>query len=194
MTRQFRITCFIVLNLLTMAWSNRPEDFTSRVWTAFHTTLSPQSVRCLDCGTWLIERYGHLSGTGRRWMLFAALPRYEFRYAVEVTRADGTMQEGPRPQSEWRWFAALFDHKETKVELTLLTDVAARAAYARYLCRRLAAAGDPAAAIQLVSYRRDIPPRADALAGADKGDEVRQTTERIPCIAEPPPLVSEATS
>jgi hypothetical protein len=187
MSRKTRISLFCAFNLSVIVWANVPE----RVSKSFHEHLpaavSPEGVQCAQCGNWLIARYGHFTGLGTGWKLFAGLPRYHYWLTVEVLYPGGRTEERPRPVPEHRlsFLTPIFNHRENKYDLNLLGDLGARITLGRWLCRQIAAEGEAAETVQFIINRYDIVPRDQLTTFVGPPLHARQRMEQISCALLP---------
>ena len=132
------ISMFILLNVATVFFMNRPLWLSQRASHLLSTSLSPMGAyRVRFCG-WLMMWYAHVTGLDNRWQMFSHNSRFNWWYVINARYADSTTVVLPLPRQSPRtfWQRTLFDHKEAKFHLNIYGDPSARERYARYLCRQ----------------------------------------------------------
>jgi hypothetical protein len=133
---------------------------------------------------WL-RRHAHYLALDGHWMMFGQLPREDWWLTVTAQRLDGRRIRLPHPlrlrePAVPLWLA---DALEPKLDLNLIASQPHREAYARHVCRMLAARGTPARAVTLARQHRAILEPAVARRRADHhaaGVET-QLLETVPC-------------
>ena len=149
--KQVLLSLFIVLNLGTVLFINRPlwlvresdeivQGFTPRLAYRFNYT------------GWLIRRYAHLAGLDNLWQMFGRQSRFNWWYEITATYADGKTVVLPLPRQSPRtfWQAHFADYKEAKYHLNLYQSQELRQRYAHYLFREYAT--KDGAAIQTITF------------------------------------------
>lgn len=145
MVRKLLISAFCVLNVSAVLVMNQPEAVAraKEQWLSAHLTpVASYRVRWTE---WLVKRWAHLAGLDNRWTMFSTVHRFDWWYRIKAIRPAGP-ELLPLPLQSERSLVqrAFVDHKEAKIHLNMYGNPEWRRAYGRYLCRQLAAAGDPA--------------------------------------------------
>jgi len=189
MSEKFRkssINGFIVLNLLTVFYFNSPSWFTPLIQRLAEPLPAP-----LKSSWAFIQRsfgqYGHVTGMNGRWFMFGHQSRFNWWFFIMSTHFDGQTVALPleRQSSRTFWQDVLFDFKEAKFHLNLLTMERARLAYARYLCRQYPEAGGlPIQSIVFeIHQQRILPPQEAASANGHLSNQIRaQVFLNYPCV------------
>ncbi len=178
------ISAFIILNLATVGYVNRPA-WLSEAWDNTVNAL-PAPIPWLKKKGELIPRmYGHVTGLDRYWDMFSNLPRFNWWYVIKAEYADGTTVLLPLPRQSERTFLQrhFFDFKEAKFELNIYPRAGPpqseevlryRKAYAYYLARQYPTHnGAPIRAILWeVRTQRLLPAIQAELAGTHLDPEV----------------------
>ena len=132
------LSAFIVLNLFTVLFMNRPVPLGKRLNVAMNRHVGPTTAYRLRYSSYLVQRYAHLVGLDNRWQMFGRLPRFNWWYVIKA-RYDGAegvvlplAMQAPRTV----WQNLLFDFKEGKFYLNIYLRPTYRRAYAYYLCRQ----------------------------------------------------------
>ena len=139
-TRLF-VSCFIVLNLLTVAWINQPESWTDEKSKWIEQCLSSQQAYQLRIAAWRWQQYAHYAGLDNRWQMFGCQSRFNWWYDIRAIYSDGVEETSvllPLPNQSARTLVErmLFDLKERKFELNIYRNPVARESYSRYLARQ----------------------------------------------------------
>jgi len=135
------ISCFVVLNLLTIAWVNQPECFLEWKSKWIDQQLSPTEAYRLRYAAWRWQQYAHYSGLDNRWQMFGRQSRFNWWYDIRAVYSDGIIESSvllPLPNQSSRSLSErlLFDLKERKFELNIYRNPIARESYSRYLARQ----------------------------------------------------------
>ncbi len=139
--KRMLVSCFFVLNLLTVAWINLPEplvELTSK-WVDQHWT--PTQAYQLRYSAWRWQQYAHYAGLDNRWQMFGRQSRFNWWYDIRAVYSDGMRESSvllPLPNQSARNLSErmLFDLKERKFELNIYRSPIARESYSRYLARQ----------------------------------------------------------
>lgn len=131
------ISCFIVLNLGSVLFMNRPTPVV-QAEEALIETLDPELAYGVRYGRWLTQYYAFCTGLNNQWQMFGKQTRFNWWYVIKAQYGDGEPQVLPLPLQSKRtfWQAWFFDFKETKLQLNFYPRPAAREAYAHYLARQ----------------------------------------------------------
>jgi hypothetical protein len=135
--RKTVVSAFVSVSLLAVLFVNRPPGWIGREEEELDA-LSPGVSYTARVARWAIEEYAFFAGLNNRWQMFGRQSRFNWWYVVHATYGDGPPVLLPLPGQTRRsvWQAALFDFKETKLNLNLYGDPSARGSYARYLARQ----------------------------------------------------------
>ena len=158
------LSCFVVLNLLTVLFMNRPAPVMQGEDKVIET-LDEGLAYKVRYARWLVERYAFCTGLNNQWRMFGDPSRYYMWYIIKGKYGDGDPLPLPLPLQSERtfWQSALFDFKETKFHHTLYTRPAAREAYAHYLARQFPVRdGVPISSIIFELNWQEILPREEA--------------------------------
>ena len=187
MSRKARISLFCLLNLVTILWANWPVGLSEWGNAALPRLTTLEGVQCANSGKWLLGRYGHFTGLGTNWKLFAGLPRYHYWLTAEITYDDQTVEERPRPRPRHRWpaLAPIFDHRENKYDLNLLSNDLTRITFGRWFCREIRREGRTPETVAFVLNRYDIVPRDQLESFVGPPLHAQQRWERISCAMLP---------
>ncbi len=139
--KRMLVSCFVVLNLLTVAWINLPEplvELTSK-WVDQHWTQT-HAYR-MRYTAWRWQQYAHYAGLDNRWQMFGRQSRFNWWYDIRAVYSDGMHESSvllPLPNQSARNLSErmLFDLKERKFELNIYRSPIARESYSRYLARQ----------------------------------------------------------
>lgn len=136
--RRGLIVLFMVVNLATIAFANRPPALADAVARRLDQALSPDAAWRVRWVGWLWQRYAHLVGLDNRWEMFGRQSRFNWRYEIVGRYGDAGARVLPLPLQTRRTLAQdlLLDFKEPKLHLNLYPDAARRERWAQYLCRR----------------------------------------------------------
>ena len=137
------ISCFVVLNLLTIARANVPDCVGELVmrWIEGYEKTSPAFAYRIKHLGWRWRQYGYNAGIDNRWTMFGYQSRWNWWYDIRAIYSDGVTERSvllPLPNQSSRTLAQkqIFDLKERKLELNLYGNAVAREAYARYVARQ----------------------------------------------------------
>ncbi len=158
------LSCFILLNIGTVLFMNRPAAVVEAEEGFFHT-LDPGIAYELRYSRWALQYYAFIVGLNNQWQMFGDLSRYYWWYTIKAKYGDGEPRVLPLALQSDRsfWERALFDFKETKFHHTLYTRPAAREAYAHYLARQYPEyEGVPISSIIIDLSWQQILPREEA--------------------------------
>jgi hypothetical protein len=186
--RKLVISAFCVLNVTAVLVMNQPEALETAKTTVLSARLSPENVYRTRYGEWMVKRYAHLAGLDNRWTMFSTLHRFDWWYVIKAIRPAGP-EVLPLPlQSERSLLQRLLvDHKEAKIHLNIYNRPDWRRAYARYLCRTLAAAHDPAGFVVYELHHQSLLERAQAAASGRhlEPSSHAQVVDAVMCAGSP---------
>src|SRR5258707_6027873 len=94
------ISAFIVLNLGTVLFMNRPEPV-MRVSDDFLDKLSPQGAYRLSYAGWLLAEYAHKSGLDNRLQMFGRQSRFNWWFLIKA-KTDTATVDLPLPLQSHR--------------------------------------------------------------------------------------------
>jgi hypothetical protein len=191
--RRLVISAFIILNLSTVLFMNRPEWLRDASGRLLDSLPHPVSATLRAVGD-ADHVYASLAGLDNQWVMFSYLPRYNDWRVIRAEYADSSTVVLPLPRQSERtfWEHNLFDFKDAKYHHNLrpfgteeeqARRKAHRKAYAAYLARHYPEHnGAPVRAIVWDYYRQDIEELANArLLGSHRVAEVRFVgSERFP--------------
>ena len=137
-TRKFIISLFIVLNMGTVLFMNRPNTFINTVNGVMNSFDSPAIKYKTALCSWYIKTYAHIVGLDNRWQMFGRQSRFNWWYLIKAKYANSEIITLPLPrQSPRTWFQSfLIDFKEGKFHLNMYSNPVNRESYSRYLCRQ----------------------------------------------------------
>lgn len=164
MIRKLLVSAFCILNVASVLVMNQPEPFAAAKERWIAGTFTPQDAFRVRYVEWLVKRWAHLAGLDNRWTMFSTVHRFDWWYVIEAIRPAGPEVLALPLQSQRGPLQRLFfDHKEAKIHLNLYGNPEWRLGYGRYLCRQLAAAGDPAGFVVFQLHHQTILPREEAV-------------------------------
>lgn len=136
MGKKLLISAFVVLNVFTVLYMNRPK-WLVRTQADAVAACPPPVAAVLRQGDYLDRDYAHASGLDPTWQMFGALSRFDWWYVIKAEYADGQTVLLPLPLQSERtfWEARFADFKEAKFHLNMYNDRPTRQAYALYLAR-----------------------------------------------------------
>jgi hypothetical protein len=136
MFKKLLISAFVILNLGTVLWINRPKALV-RQWDRALAACPSPAAAALRQADYLDQYYAHVSGLDPSWQMFGALSRFDWWYVIKARYADGHEVLLPLPlQSDRTWWERnMADFKEVKFHLNMYNDRPTREAYAIYLAR-----------------------------------------------------------
>jgi hypothetical protein len=165
MVRKLAISAFCILNLTAVLVTNQPEVFEGFKARTLAAWLSPPTTYRIRYAEWWVRRWAHLAGLDNRWTMFSTVHRFDWWYVIKAIRLAGP-EVLPLPLQSQRSLVErrFWDHKEAKIHLNLYGRQDWRHAYGRYLCRQLAAAGDPAGMVTFELHHQTYLERREAAA------------------------------
>ena len=138
--RKAFLSAFIILNIFTVLFMNRPEWLKNAEALFLERNFSPTGKYRVQYSEWLIMHYAHLVGLDNRWIMFSRLPRFNWWYVFKAKYSDGTEVVLPLPrQSNRALLERYFDFREAKFHLNIYNNPSAREAYANQYCINLPA-------------------------------------------------------
>lgn len=178
------ISAFIVLNLGTVLFMNRPAPV-MQATDDFLSKLSPLTAYRFSYTGWLTAEYAHKSGLDNRWQMFGRQSRFNWYFLIKAKTDAGTIVL-PLPLQSPRtfWQRTFFDYKEAKFHLNLYANRFLREAYASYLCRKYSGPGQPPiqSIIYELHYQNLLSPADAAKYGRHTElESYTQTWDEFPC-------------
>ena len=136
--RKIIISLFIVLNIGTVLFMNRPNPFIDAINGVINSFDSPTFKYKTTLYSWYIKTYAHIVGLDNRWQMFGRQSRFNWWYLIKAKYANSEIITLPLPRQIPRnWFQSfLIDFKEGKFHLNMYPNQANRESYSRYLCRQ----------------------------------------------------------
>lgn len=153
--RKTLISAFVILNVSTVLYMNRPVVVDAKIKENFPARLNWG----IEYGGWLIARYAHVVGLDNRWQMFGQQSRFQWWYVIKANYENDKERVLPLAMQSERtfWEDFLFDFKEAKLYLNLYTRPDFRETYARYLSRQFATfEGAPVTSIVYELHWRNI--------------------------------------
>jgi len=178
------ISAFIVLNLGTVLFMNRPAPV-MQATDDLLGKLSPLAAYRFSYTGWLTAEYAHKSGLDNRWQMFGRQSRFNWYFLIKAkTDAATTVLPLPRQSPRTFWQKTFFDYKEAKFHLNLYGNRFLREAYASYLCRKYSVPGQPhiQSIIYELHYQNLLSPADAAKYGRHTElESYTQTWDEFPC-------------
>ena len=136
--RKIIISLFIILNIGTVLFMNRPNPFIGAINGVINSFDSSAIKYKTTLCSWYIKTYAHIVGLDNRWQMFGKQSRYNWWYLIKAKYANSEIITLPLPrQSPRNWIQSfLIDFKEGKLDLNMYSNQAKRESYSRYLCRQ----------------------------------------------------------
>jgi hypothetical protein len=130
------ISAFVVLNLGTVLWMNRPRGLVNTWDRALAAGPAPAAAVLRQADN-LDQNYAHVVGLDPQWKMFGHLSRFDWWFVIKARYADGQTVLLPLPLQSDRtaWQRIMTDFKEAKFHLNLYADRPTRKAYSIYLAR-----------------------------------------------------------
>ena len=138
-TKRFLISAFVLLNILTVIYINRPVPIKEVQNNKLKEILHPSSLDSMRSAAGLFfTNYGELVGLGTRWLMFVLQDKYNWFYLIKAKYADSSEVLLPVPRQGKRSILQriLFDFKDAKFQYNFNYRPYAREHYASYLCRK----------------------------------------------------------
>ena len=138
-TRKFLISLFILLNIFTVIYVNRPlpvkDTEGSKLKGILHSVRAENSQGFFDL---LFTGYGNFVGLGTRWLMFILQDKYNWSYLIKARYADSSEVLLPVPRQGKRSILQreFFDFKDAKFQYNFNYRLYAKEHYASYLCRK----------------------------------------------------------
>ena len=119
--KKILISAFVILNIFTVLFMNRPHFFIKYVNEAIDSYKNPMFAWKLRMGSWYIARYAHLVGLDNRWQMFGRQSRFNWWYDIKAKYSNDEIVLLPLPRQSKKTFLEwlLFDFKEAKFHLNL---------------------------------------------------------------------------
>ena len=135
--KKLLISIFAVLNVCTIFFMSRPDQFIASSNKYINSNFSPQNVYNIGLFAWYIKRYAHLVGLDNCWKMFGHQSRFNWWYVIKARYPDEEIKL-PLPMQSKRTFLEwlLFDFKEAKFYLNIYGSKDSREIYSHYLCRK----------------------------------------------------------
>ena len=137
--KRFLISLFILLNIFTVVYVNRPVPLKERQDSKLKEILHSSSLDYMTSIVGLFFRgYGELAGLGTRWLMFILQDKYNWSYLIKAKYSDSSEIVLPIPRQGKRTFLQreFFDFKDAKFQYNFNYRPYAKEHYASYLCRK----------------------------------------------------------
>ena len=138
-TKKILISLFILLNISTVIYINRPVPLKEIQGSKLKEILHSSSLDYMTSVTGLFFRsYGELVGLGTRWLMFILQDRYNWFYLIKAKYNDSSEVLLPIPRQGTRTFVErnFFDFKDAKFQYNFNYRPYVKEHYASYLCRK----------------------------------------------------------
>jgi hypothetical protein len=135
--KKLLLSAFIVLNLGTVLFMNRPRWLIESTDRLMRDLPGPALSLLIIAGV-LDQMYAHVTGLDNVWSLYADVPRSDTWHWITAEYADGTTVLLPLPLQSERtfWQRHVVDFKEVILQSSQYLSPAAREEYADYLRRQ----------------------------------------------------------
>ena len=137
--KRFIISLFILLNILTILYVNRPVSVKEIQGSKLKEILHSSSLDHMTSGIGLFfTNYGQLVGLGTRWLMFVLQDKYNWSYLIKARYSDSSEVILPIPRQGKRLILQreFFDFKDAKFQYNFNYRPYAKEHYASYLCRK----------------------------------------------------------
>jgi hypothetical protein len=165
MVKKLLISAFVLLNLGTVLWMNRPKAVDAASSRALDACPAPAVAGALRQAAALDAAYADVTGSDVLWQMFCGLSRWDRWLVIKARYAGGREAVLPLPLQADRtfWERNVADFKEVKYQLGLYDDHAQRQAASIYLARHYPEHdGEPLRAIVWEAHYQDILPPDEA--------------------------------
>ena len=137
--KKFFISLFILLNIFTVFYANRPVPIGEIGKNKLKEVLHPSSLGNMNSTIGLFfTSYGELVGLGTRWLMFILQDKYNWSYLIKAKYDDSSEAILPIPRQGKRSILEreFFDFKDAKFQYNFRYRPYAKEHYASYLCRK----------------------------------------------------------
>ncbi len=137
--KRFLISLFVLLNIFTVIYVNRPIPIKETQGSKLKEILHPSSLDHMRSATRIFfTGYGELVGLSTRWLMFVLQDRYNWSYLIKAKYEDSSEVILPIPRQGKRTILEreFFDFKDTKFQYNFNYRPYAKEHYASYLCRK----------------------------------------------------------
>jgi hypothetical protein len=177
--KKLLLSAFIVLNLGTVLFMNRPRWLSESTDRLIRDLPSP-AASFLIIASVLNQMYAHLTGLDSVWSMYTDVPRGDTWHRITAEYADGTTVLVPEPLQSERtlWQRHIVDFKEVILQSSQYRSPAAREEYADYLRRQYPTHnGSPVRAIiWKIHWQNYLPPDDPRACGSHLVPEVHTHT------------------
>ena len=138
-TKRFFISLFVLLNIFTVIYTNRPVPLKELQGHELKKILQPSSFNHATSVIGIFfTGYGELVGLGARWLMFILQDKYNWKYLIKAEYADSSEIILPIPRQGNRSILQreFFDFKDAKFQYNFNYRPYAKEHYASYLCRK----------------------------------------------------------
>ena len=132
------IYVFIVINIFTVLFMNRPVFFIRAVNEIIDNYKSPNISYRVNLLSWYVKSYAHIVGLDNQWQMFGRQSRFNWWYLIKAKYDNSEPVVLSLPRQIPRNFIErnLIDFKEGKFHLNMYNNEIGRETYSRYLCRQ----------------------------------------------------------
>ena len=136
--KKILIYVFVVINIFTVLFMNRPIFFIRDVNRIIENYHSPNIAYKVQLLSWYIKSYAHIVGLDNQWQMFGRQSRFNWWYLIKAKYNNSQTIVLPLPRQTSRNFIErnLIDFKEGKFHLNMYNNEIGRETYSRYLCRK----------------------------------------------------------
>ncbi len=137
--KRFLISIFILLNVFTVLYVNRPLSINDIQGNKLKGILeAPTQQKSNTALCLFFSGYGDLVGLGTRWLMFILQDKYNWKYIIKARYEDSSEVVLPIPRQGNRTFLQreFFDFKEAKFQYNFKYRPYIKEHYASYLCKK----------------------------------------------------------
>ena len=136
--KRFFISLFILLNIFTVIYINRPVPVKTTQGNKLKEILHPSSFDLRSTIGLFFINYGEFIGLGTRWLMFVLQDHYNWFYLIKAKYNDSSEMLLPIPRQGERTILQreFFDFKDAKFQYNFNYRPYLKEHYASYLCRK----------------------------------------------------------
>ena len=142
--KKLLIYVFIIINIFTVLFINRPVFLAKKINEIIDSYKSPRVSYKLSLLSWYIKSYAHIVGLDNQWQMFGRQSRFNWWYLIKAKYENSEVVTLPLPRQMPRNLIErnLIDFKEGKFHLILYGNEIGRETYSHYLCRKFSEHND----------------------------------------------------